>query len=88
VDRKDIQRQSEAARRAAGRGTMLQALRKWDLFSIRSLDFFNRSNTSCRTTVLGSTQPIIEMSTRNLFEGKGRPERKADNLAAICEPNV
>jgi hypothetical protein len=28
------------------------------------------------------------MSTRNLPGGKGRPERKADNLTAICEPIV
>jgi hypothetical protein len=38
---------------------------------------------------LGSTQPLTEMSTRNILgifyilEGKGWPERKADNLAAI-----
>jgi hypothetical protein len=37
---------------------------------------------------LGSTQPLTEMSTRNLPEGKGRPARKADNLTAICEPIV
>jgi hypothetical protein len=37
---------------------------------------------------LVSTQPLTEMSTRNLPEGKGRPERKADNLSAICEPIV
>jgi hypothetical protein len=30
--------------------------------------------------VLGSTQPLTEMSTRNIPEGKGRPVRKADNL--------
>jgi hypothetical protein len=28
---------------------------------------------------LGSTQPLTEMSTRNLPGGKGRPARKADN---------
>jgi hypothetical protein len=33
---------------------------------------------------LGSTQPLAEMSTRNLPEGKGRPARKADNLTALC----
>jgi hypothetical protein len=32
---------------------------------------------------LGSTQPLTEMSTRNLPGGKGRPARKADNLTAI-----
>jgi hypothetical protein len=37
---------------------------------------------------LGSTQPVTEMSTRNLPGGKGRPARKADNLTAICEPFV
>jgi hypothetical protein len=35
--------------------------------------------------VLGSTQPLTEMSTRNLLGDKGRPARKAD-LTAICEP--
>jgi hypothetical protein len=38
--------------------------------------------------VLGSTQALTEMSTRNLPGGKGRPARKADNLTAICEPTV
>jgi hypothetical protein len=38
--------------------------------------------------VLGSTQPVTEISTRNLPEGKGRPARKDDNLKAICEPIV
>jgi hypothetical protein len=35
---------------------------------------------------LESTQPLTEMSTRNLPGGKGRPARKADNLTAICKP--
>jgi hypothetical protein len=38
--------------------------------------------------VLGSTQPVAEMSTRDLPGDKGRPARKADNLTAICEPIV
>jgi hypothetical protein len=38
--------------------------------------------------VLGSTQPLTETSTRNLPGGKGRPVRRADNLAAIFEPIV
>jgi hypothetical protein len=33
---------------------------------------------------LGSTQPLTEMSTRNLPGGKGRPARGAD-LTSICE---
>jgi hypothetical protein len=37
---------------------------------------------------LVSTQPLTEMSTRNLPGGKGRQARKADNLTAICEPIV
>jgi hypothetical protein len=28
------------------------------------------------------------MSTTNLLEGRVRPERKADSLTAICDPNV
>jgi hypothetical protein len=36
--------------------------------------------------VLGSTQPLIKMSTRNVPGGKKRPARRGDNLAAICEP--
>jgi hypothetical protein len=35
---------------------------------------------------LGLTQPLTEMSTRNLPGGKGRLVRKCDNLTAICEP--
>jgi hypothetical protein len=41
-----------------------------------------------RTIALGSTQPLTEMSTRNLPGGKERPARRADNLVAIYEPNV
>jgi hypothetical protein len=37
---------------------------------------------------LGSTQPLTEMSIRNLPECKGRPGRKADNLTAVCDPIV
>jgi hypothetical protein len=37
---------------------------------------------------LGSTEPLTEMSTRNLPGGKGRPAHKVDNLTAICEPIV
>jgi hypothetical protein len=35
---------------------------------------------------LGQTQPLTEMSTRNLPGGKRRLALKADNLTAICEP--
>jgi hypothetical protein len=37
--------------------------------------------------ILGSTQPLTEISTRNLPGGKGQPARKAD-LTIICEPIV
>jgi hypothetical protein len=66
---------------------MLQAGRSRVPFPM-SLDFFNGPNTSSRTTALGSTQPLTEMSTRNLPGCKGRPARRADNLTSICEPIV
>jgi hypothetical protein len=70
-----------------GRGTMLQAgtspVRVPD-----EMDIFNLPNSSNRTMALRSTQPLTEMNTRNLFGGKKRPTRRADNLAAICEPNA
>jgi hypothetical protein len=56
---------------------------------MRSLDFLNLSNSFSRTMVLGSTQSLTEISTRNLPGGcKGRPARKADKLTAISEPIV
>jgi hypothetical protein len=35
--------------------------------------FFSSPYLSSRTTALGSTQSLTEMSTRNLPEGKGQP---------------
>jgi hypothetical protein len=52
------------------------------------VDFFNLPNSFSRTMTLGSTQPLSEISTRNLPGGKNRPAYRADNLAAICEPIV
>jgi hypothetical protein len=52
------------------------------------VEFFNLPNPSSRTMALGSTQPLTEMSTRNLPGGRKRPARRADNLAAIYDPNV
>jgi hypothetical protein len=49
------------------------------------VDFFSPSN---RTMALGSTQPPTEMSTGIFLGGKKRPARRADNIAAICEPIV
>jgi hypothetical protein len=50
--------------------------------------FFNAPSPSSSTMALGSTQPVTEMSTRNLPGGKGQPARRADNLTAICEQIV
>jgi hypothetical protein len=68
---------------------MLQAERSRARFPMRSLDFFfNLPNSSSRTVALGSTQPVTEMSSRNLPGGKGRPAHKVENLTAICEPII
>jgi hypothetical protein len=64
---------------------MLLAGRSPFRFLMSLLDF---SVDISRTLALGSTQPLTEMSTRNLLGGKGRPARKADNLTAIYEPIV
>jgi hypothetical protein len=37
---------------------------------------------------LAPSQPLTEMSPRNLPGGKGLQARKADNLTAICESIV
>jgi hypothetical protein len=63
---------------------MLQAGRSRVRFLIRSLDFL----IDLILPALGSTQPLTQMSTRNLPGGKGRPTRGADNLTAIFEPIV
>jgi hypothetical protein len=66
---------------------MLQAGRSRVRVPMRSLDFSLPNPSSC-TMALGSTQPLTEMSTRNLPGGKERPAHKANNLTAICEPIV
>jgi hypothetical protein len=45
--------------------------------SLDEVNFFNLPNPSSRTMALGSTQPLTEMSTRNLSGGQGRPVRKS-----------
>jgi hypothetical protein len=52
------------------------------------MDFFNLPNPSSHTMVLGSTQPLTEMSIRNFPRGKKWPAHRADNLAAIYELTV
>jgi hypothetical protein len=54
---------------AVGRGTMLQTGRSRDRIPMTSLNFFNWPNPSSRTTALGLTEPLTEMSTRNLPGG-------------------
>jgi hypothetical protein len=48
----------------------------------------NWPNPSSHTMALESTQPLTEMSTRNLPGGKGWLVCEADNLTAICEPII
>jgi hypothetical protein len=50
------------------------------------IGFFSWPNPSSHIMAVGSTQPLREMSTRNLPGGKRWPARKAENLTAICEP--
>jgi hypothetical protein len=67
--------------------TMLQAGRS----PVRvpdEVDIFNLPSPSSHTMALWSTQPLTEMSTRNFPGGRKRLARRADNLAAIYEPNV
>jgi hypothetical protein len=47
------------------------------------MGFFIDINPSDRTMALGSTQPLIEMSTGSISWGQMRPVRKADNLTTI-----
>jgi hypothetical protein len=49
---------------------------------------FSIDNSFSSIMALWSTQPLTEISTRNLPEGKWRLVRKADNLTAISEPIV
>jgi hypothetical protein len=61
---------------------MLQAGMSRDRVPMRWI--FNLLTPSSRTMALESTQPLTEISTRNLSVGKGRPARKADNLTDSC----
>jgi hypothetical protein len=70
-----------------GWGTMLQAGRSPGRVPVE-VDLFSLPNSASRTMALGLTEPLTEMSTRNLPGGKKRPAHRADNLAAICELNV
>jgi hypothetical protein len=53
------------------------------------IGFSNSTNPSTELWPWGSTQPLTEMSTRNLPRGgKERSASKADNLTADCLENV
>jgi hypothetical protein len=52
------------------------------------IGFLNRPNPSSSTVALGSTQSLVEMSTRNFPGGKERPAHKTDNFTAISELTV
>jgi len=54
---------------AVGWGTALQAGRSRVQFPMVSLDFFHWHNPAGRTMALGLTQPLTEMSTRNVSWG-------------------
>jgi hypothetical protein len=56
--------------------------------SDEDIGFFNSLNPSSPTVTLGSTQPLTEMSTRNLPGGKGWRALKADKFTAVRESNV
>jgi hypothetical protein len=68
---------------------MLQAGRTQVRFKMRSLDFLiDLTLPAALWPWLGSTKLLIEISTRNLPGGKGRPKHKADTLKALSEPIV
>jgi hypothetical protein len=69
------------------RNTLLLDMSRFP-FPMRSLDFLFVLILPGTLCPWGSTQPLTEMSTRNLPGGKGQPARKADNLTAICETIV
>jgi hypothetical protein len=54
---------------AVGWGTEVQTGRSRVRFPMVSVDFFHWHNPVGRTVALGSTQPLTEMSTRNISWG-------------------
>jgi hypothetical protein len=61
-------------------GNMLEAGRSLIRFPITPLDFFNLPNLSTCTIALGSTRPLLKMSTNNLPWNKGLQESKTKKL--------
>jgi hypothetical protein len=48
-----------------------------------AVGFFHWHNPSGRTEALGLTQPLTEMSTRNISWGYRRPVRRADKFTTF-----
>jgi len=74
----------EARGSAVGWGTALQVGRSRVRFPMVSLEFFHWHNPSGRTMALGLTQPLTEMSTRNIsWGGKGGRCVRLTNLTTF-----
>jgi hypothetical protein len=67
---------------------MIHIYRYVKFISANYYQYVSLPNPSSRTMALGSNQHLAGMSTRNHPGAKKRPAHRADNLAAICEPNV
>jgi hypothetical protein len=63
---------------------MLQAGRSLVRFVMLLNLFSNVHNPSSPTMALELSQPLTEMSTRNLPMGKARPPHKSNNLTEKC----
>jgi hypothetical protein len=71
---------------------MLQATRLRVLVLMRLMNFLDLYNPSSLSMAPEYTRPLTENNTRSRKEiiigSRARLARKADKLAAICEPNV
>jgi hypothetical protein len=66
---------------------VLQVIRSRGRFAMVT-GFFNLPHPSRLTTDLRLSQPLTELSIRNVPEGKERPVCKTENPTANCEPIV
>jgi hypothetical protein len=66
MKRTDTHRYTSLLYSVVGSGATLQAKRSRVRFPLRSLNFYILRNHSNRIMTMGSTQPLTEMSTRNL----------------------
>jgi hypothetical protein len=69
-----------------GWGIMLQAGKVACFIPIEVIDFFNLPDPSSHIMALGLTQPLTDMSTRNLPGGLKHCQHV--RLTIICEPTV